>query len=222
MMRRTPSAAAAAALLIALAGCHKAAAPVASRNESIANIVSTEATPEDRARVQTPSDAEVVSAQVNVDPYAGATPMRDRVAVLGVLNKRNGSTRDVTLKPGQAVRVGEVIVRLRACERTAPWEPDDLTGAFVQVDMLQLDKSWHRIFSGWLYKERPALNVVLNPIYDVWPKSCAMTFPDKGPGTLTVSGDVGGSSAKKSPETEGEPSDSPAIESPSAAPSNAM
>jgi hypothetical protein len=222
MTRRTPPAAAAAALLIALAGCHKAAEPVATQNQSISNIVSTETSPEDRTRAQTPSDAEVISAQGVADPYAGATPMRDRVAVLGLLNKRNGSTRDITLKPGQAVRIGEVILRLRACERTAPWEPDELTGAFVQVDMLQLDKNWHRIFSGWLYKERPALNVVENPIYDVWPKSCAMTFPDKGPDTVTVSGDIGGSSAKKSPDTEGEPSDSPAIESPSAAPSNAM
>jgi len=122
MTRRTPPAAAAAALLIALAGCHKAAPPAASQNETgISNIVSTEATPEDRARAQTPSDAEVISAQGNVDPYAGATPMRDRVAVIGLLNKRNGSSRDVTLKPGQAVRIGEVIVRLRACERTAPF-----------------------------------------------------------------------------------------------------
>src|SRR3546814_3923598 len=49
---------------------------------------------------------------------AGATPMAQRVAVLGLLNKRNGESRDITLKPGQAVRVGDVIVRLRACEET--------------------------------------------------------------------------------------------------------
>ena len=33
------------------------------------------------------------------------------------------------------------------------------------------------MFSGWLYKESPSLNVVEHPVYDVWPKSCAMTFP---------------------------------------------
>src|SRR3546814_5736516 len=35
---------------------------------------------------------------------AGATPMAQRVAVLGLLNKRNGERRDITLKPTQAMR----------------------------------------------------------------------------------------------------------------------
>lgn len=103
--------------------------------------------------------------------------MADRIAVLGLLNKRNGIVRDVMLKPGQSVRVKDVIIRLRACETAAPWELEKLTGAFVQLDARQPDNSWHRVFSGWLYKESPSLNVVEHPIYDVWPKSCAMTYP---------------------------------------------
>src|SRR3546814_9680454 len=93
--------------------------------------------------------------------------MAQRVAVLGLLNKRNGESRDITLKPGQAVRVGDVIVRLRACEETASWEQAHYTGAFVQLDVRQLDQSWRRVFSGWLFKDRPGLNVVQHPIYDV-------------------------------------------------------
>jgi hypothetical protein len=50
------------------------------------------------------------------------TPMAERVATLGFLNKRNGQTRDIELKPGQSIRLGRAIIRLRACERTAPWE----------------------------------------------------------------------------------------------------
>lgn len=165
-------------------------------------------------------EAEVV--KVDAGPTAsvvGATPMQDRVAVLGLLNKRNGVARDLTLKPGQAVRAGDVIVRLRACEKTAPWETDQLTGAFAQVDIRGTDGKFTRAFSGWLYKERPALNVVQHPIYDVWVKSCAMTFPDTG-GEV-----VGGSaadaprrsSAPKSAETEAAPAPaaSPAAPSPS-------
>lgn len=155
----------------------------------------------------------------------GATPMDQRVAVLGLLNKRNGVAREFKLEPGQAARIGDVIVRLRACDKTAPWEADQLTGAFVQVDVQQLDKSWRRVFSGWLYKERPSLNVVQHPIYDVWPKSCAMTFRDSGPDTVPAPSAGGGSgnrsSAEKSPSTEGTPTESPAVESPSAVPSNA-
>jgi len=90
----------------------------------------------------------------------GVTPMAQRVAVLGMLNKRNGIVQTVALHPGQSVRWKDMIVRLRACEATAPWEEEKLTGAFVQVDVQQPDKKWSRVFSGWLYKESPSLNDV--------------------------------------------------------------
>ena len=108
---------------------------------------------------------------------SGTTPMRDRVAVIGLLNKRNGIVRDLTLKPGQSIRVKDVIVRLRACEASAPWEEEKLTGAFVQVDVELPNKRWDRVFSGWLYKESPSLNVVEHAVYDVWPKTCTMSWP---------------------------------------------
>lgn len=150
---------------------------------------------------------------------AGTTPMAERVAVLGLLNKRNGQARDITLKPGQAVRAGDVILRLRACEKTAPWESEPYTGAFAQVDVRESDGKWKRAFSGWLYKERPALNVVQHPVYDVWVKSCAMTFPETG-GEVVGASEAGGapraSSAPKSAETPAAPEASPAAPSPSA------
>jgi len=126
-----------------------------------------------------PVQAQVALAQAQPDPQVpGATPMAQRVAVLGFLNKRNGISRDLRMRPGQAARGKDVIVRLGACETTPPWEFDKLTGAFVQVDVQQPGGQWRRVFSGWLYKESPSLNVVEHPVYDVWVKSCAMTFPD--------------------------------------------
>jgi hypothetical protein len=125
------------------------------------------------------------------------TPMAERTAVIGLLNKRNGISRDLTMKPGQALRAGNVIVRLRACEATAPWETQKLTGAFVHVDRLGIDNKWRRVFSGWLYKESPSLNVVEDPIYDVWPKSCTMVHPEIGPATTRAS--AGSAPAGKAP-----------------------
>lgn len=107
----------------------------------------------------------------------GATPMSERVAVLGVLNKRNGEAVDLEMKPGEAVRTGNAVVRLRACDRTQNWEPEQLTGAFVQVDVADRTGKAKRIFSGWLFKETPSLNVVEHPIYDVWVKDCRMKRP---------------------------------------------
>jgi hypothetical protein len=108
---------------------------------------------------------------------AGVTPMAQRVAVLGVLNKRNGIVRTIALRPGQSARWKDMVVRLRACETTAPWEEEQLTGAFVQVDVQRPDRRMQRVFSGWLYKESPSLNVVEHAVYDVWPRSCEMTYP---------------------------------------------
>ena len=152
------------------------------------------------------------------------TPMAQRVAVLGLLNKRNGETREVTLKPGQATRMGDVVLRLRACEQTAPWEQEQLTGAFVQVLVRGVDTRWRRTFSGWLYKERPALNAVQHPVYDVWTKSCAMTFPATGPDTAPPAEALPAkrSSARKSPAAEAAPAADEGLSAPSsAAPSNA-
>lgn len=146
------------------------------------------------------------------------TPMAERVAVLGVLNKRDGSSRDITLKPGQAAKVGPLVVRLRACDQTADWEPEQLTGAFVQADLQGRDGQYRRIFSGWLYKESPSLNVVENPLYDVWPKSCTMRHAETGPDTVSPSaGSPARSSAKKSARPTAEKAEPTAAEpSPSA------
>jgi hypothetical protein len=79
-----------------------------------------------------------------VPPAAGqdeVTPMAQRVAVLGILNKRNGIVQNIALHPGQSARWKDVIVRLRACETSAPWEEEKLTGAFVQVDVQRADKN---------------------------------------------------------------------------------
>jgi hypothetical protein len=138
----------------------------------------------------------------------GVTPMNQRVAVIGVLNKRNGIVRDLSMRPGQALRVKDVIVRLRACEASAPWENEKLTGAFVQVDSQLPDQRWQRVFSGWLYKEAPSLNVVEHPVYDVWVKSCAMTFPGGTPVPSTESSN----SRSNAPNSEGRSSSRPANE----------
>ena len=110
------------------------------------------------------------------------TPVKDRVATLGLLNKRNNLTQDVVVKVGEAKRAGNVIVKLATCERSLPWETSPETGAFVQVYVEERAKSseplaWRKAFSGWLFKNSPSLNAVEHPVYDVWVKDCAMKFP---------------------------------------------
>ena len=131
--------------------------------------------PDEKQKAAAPPQAK--AAAPTAAGQGGVTPMAERVAVLGVLNKRNGIVREVAMRPGQSARWKDLLVRLRACETTAPWEDEKLTGAFLQVEVQRSDQQWQRVFSGWVYKESPSLNVVEHPVYDVWPKSCEMTYP---------------------------------------------
>lgn len=133
------------------------------------------------AATEVPKDvAANATAQVVESEYG--TPVKDRVATIGLLNKRNNLSQDIVLKTGEAKRVGNVVVKLATCERSLPWERPPETGAFVQVFVEERDKpdqplTWRKVFSGWLFKDSPSLNVVEHPIYDVWVKDCAMKFP---------------------------------------------
>jgi hypothetical protein len=135
-------------------------------------------------------------SNAEASPLSG-TPMNERQAVIGLLNKRNGITTELKMKPGEALRAGDAIVRLQACETTAPWENVQETGAFVQLDVRSTaDNKWRRNFSGWLFRERPDRNVVQHPIYDVWVKSCTMAWPETGPDTVKL-GDKGDAPASR-------------------------
>lgn len=120
-------------------------------------------------------------ATIGEDGLPEGTPLDQRVATLGLLNKRNNLTQDIKLKPGEERRVGDVLIKLATCERRPPWDPEPEEGAFVQVfttDEPEDDNpDWKRVFSGWLFLNSPSLNVVEHPIYDVWIKHCAMRFP---------------------------------------------
>jgi hypothetical protein len=134
----------------------------------------------------------------------GSTPMDQRVATLGVLNKRNGLSRDLIMKPGEAVRMNDLVIRLKACDQTEPWESDQLTGAFVQVIVKNTTgANWRKVFSGWLFRESPSLNTVEHPVYDVWVKACTMRHPDAGPNTVVLTGEAAGKPPSKARNSGG-------------------
>ncbi len=158
--------------ILALAACSDADGP-ADGAETVVDLDNPAKTDGARpAAANTTADADTLAA------LEGATPLEERVATIGLLNKRNNVSKDIEMRPGEVHEEGPIIIRLAACERTAPWELPQETGAFVQVDVLERGRSERtRVFSGWLFKESPSLNVVEHPIYDVWIKDCAMSFP---------------------------------------------
>lgn len=206
---------------VAVIGVLLAAVGVAVAAPMVGNLANTAEVPIAPIPVA-PKPAPVVTTK----PQAGDTPMLERVATLGILNKRNGLSRDIDMKPGQAVRIGDLVVRLKACEESADWEADHMTGAFVQVLVKKpVGDMWSKVFSGWLFKESPSLNVVQHPVYDVWTKACKMRHAEVGPDTVTVSdGERSGgsrSSASKSPDAADEAAPPPVTPT-TAASSNAI
>ena len=191
------------AIITMLAGCDSAA----DNAEKLA--------PAKSGKAQASNDSVVATGGVTL-----GTPMAERVAVLGLLNKRNGQTRDIELKPGEAIRFGKVVVRLRACEKTAPWETYPDQGAFIQMLVRERPagtndaERWAQVFSGWLFKENPAANVVEHPIYDVWVKACKMSFPGEEEEVVEKSADGEATPAAKKPSSAPQ---SPSPASPSTA-----
>ena len=155
------------------------------------------------------------------------TPMKDRVATIGLLNKRNNLTQDLVMKPGDSRRVGNVVVKVAACERSAPWEKPVEEGAFVQVFVqeratAQEQLAWRKVFSGWLFKNSPALNVVEHPVYDVWVKKCAMNFPGEEESPASEASDKSASKPSGSARTAPAPThSSSAAPEPAASPAAA-
>jgi hypothetical protein len=159
-----------------------------------------------------------VSGQVVESEYG--TPVKDRVATLGLLNKRNNKTEDVVLKVGETKRVGNVLVKLATCERSLPWESPAEVGAFVQVfveERAAADQplAWRKVFSGWLFKNSPSLNVVEHPVYDVWIKDCAMKFPGEEDSPAPAAPASSAAKPAGSPAPAAKPSSAP---SPAASP----
>jgi hypothetical protein len=141
-------------------------------------------------------------------PLTQPTPMAERVVTVAILNKNNSQARDFKLRPGGTVRFERLTVRVRACEATPPWERP-WSGAFVQIDDQPRRGATKRVFSGWLFAESPSINSFDHPVYDVWVKSCAMSFPEIGPDTIVAGRPASAakpaasdSSAKKSPSTD--------------------
>src|SRR3546814_10685291 len=121
-------------------------------------------TPSKGGSATVPTAAKSERVPQEVGGIEGATPMAERVAVVGLLNKRNGLVRELEMKPGESVRVGRAIVRMRAREMTAPWEDPPDTGAFVQLTVQdQRDDQGRRVFSGRIFSQRPDRNRIEPP-----------------------------------------------------------
>jgi hypothetical protein len=100
-----------------------------------------------------------------------ADKIKNPVAVFSGLDKITGRIISFEAKIDETVQFGSLQVTPRICY-TRPSTEAPQTDGFTEVDEVQSDKQYKRIFSGWMYSASPGLHGVEHPIYDVWLTDC--------------------------------------------------
>jgi hypothetical protein len=112
----------------------------------------------------------VISTMMVACP-ARADKIRHPIAVFSGLDKITGRTIAFQAATGETVQFGTLQITERACY-TRPATEAPQTTTFVEVDEIDADKKYKRIFSGWMFAASPGLHGIEHPIYDIWLTEC--------------------------------------------------
>ncbi len=102
---------------------------------------------------------------------ARADKIRHPTAVFAGLDKITGRIIAFDVAVDETVQFGSLQVTPRVCY-TRPQTEAPQTDGFVEVDEIQDDHKFKRIFSGWMFAASPGLHGVEHPVYDVWLTDC--------------------------------------------------
>ncbi len=102
---------------------------------------------------------------------ARADKIANPVAVFNGLDKITGRIITFEVSLNETVQFGTLQVTPRVCYSRPPSDPPR-TDAFTQVDEIDEQHKFKRIFSGWMFADSPGLHGVEHPIYDVWLIDC--------------------------------------------------
>jgi len=92
--------------------------------------------------------------------------------VLQGLDKETARILTFGGRVGQTVRFRTLQIIIRRCQRTPPDQPPE-KAAFLQIyDVNPTTKKKSLVFSGWMFKSKPALSAMEHAVYDVWVKDC--------------------------------------------------
>ena len=144
---------------------------------------------------------------------AEADKIANPIAVFDGLDKITGRIITFEVSLNETVQFGTLQVTPRVCWSRPPTDPPR-TDAFAQVDEIDEQHKFKRIFSGWMFADSPGLHGVEHPIYDVWLIDCkggttvTKEAPQSASATDTDTPDAGGgidSNAPQSPEVQPAP-----------------
>ena len=102
---------------------------------------------------------------------ARADKIKHPTAVFAGLDKITGRVISFEVATDETVQFGSLQITPRACFTRPPTEAPQTDG-FVEVDEVETDNRFKRIFSGWMYAASPGLHGIEHPVYDVWLTDC--------------------------------------------------
>jgi hypothetical protein len=102
---------------------------------------------------------------------AHADKIKHPTAVFAGLDKITGRIISFDVATDETVQFGSLQITPRVCYTRPPTEAPQTDG-FVEVEEVETDNQFKRIFSGWMYAASPGLHGVEHAVYDVWLTDC--------------------------------------------------
>ena len=111
---------------------------------------------------------------------AAADKIKHPIAVFSGLDKITGRIITFEVGTNETVQFGSLQITERVCYSRPPTEMPQ-TDTFVEVDNIDANNEYKRVFTGWMFAGSPSLHALDHPVYDVWLLRC------KGDGPLIPS-----------------------------------
>ena len=102
---------------------------------------------------------------------AFADKIKHPTAVFSGLDKITGRIIAFEVAIDETVQFGSLQITPRVCYSRPPTEAPQ-TDVFAEVDEVAEDKTYHRIFTGWMFADSPGMHGVEHPVYDIWLTDC--------------------------------------------------
>ena len=100
-----------------------------------------------------------------------ADKIKHPVAIFAGLDKITGRIISFEVSVDETVQFGSLHVTPRVCYTRPPTEAPHTTG-FVEVEEVEKENAFKKIFSGWMFASSPGLSAAEHPVYDVWLTDC--------------------------------------------------
>lgn len=113
---------------------------------------------------------ELTSPIFEADP----TPNAPRTIVIRALNKVTAQSELLTLKPGDTVKFGQLLILGVTCRTSSSNSQTDYAALLDVMEKLPTGDNNRPLFRGWMYASSPSITSIEHPIYDISMVECKL------------------------------------------------